>query len=36
MMIVDTRGRGRTRQRDGVDDALKGYDGSIADGRVII
>ena len=36
MMIVDTRGCGRTGQRGGADDALKGCDGSIADRRVII
>jgi hypothetical protein len=35
-MLVDRRGCGRTGQRDGADNALKGSDGSIADRRVII
>ena len=36
MIIVDVRGCGRTGQRDGADDALKGCDGSITDRRVTI
>jgi hypothetical protein len=34
MIIVDLRSCGRTRQRDSVDNAMKGCDGSIADRRV--